>query len=420
MPSFKVSFSVGEVIPPSRRSFETVERKGIGHPDTIADVLAEVFCFRYANYCMDRMGFVPNHSADKVTLAGADAVVKLGGYTIVEPIGAYLFGKVTREVGTTEIPVDDLFAGSADDVLSTCTRYPQVAQHIRKQVKAVVGNPIDHHPGYYKPESMEQLRSIMTNERLSNDTVACAAAGGMTPVERLVMGLERYLQGPELAREVPGTGSDIKVLAVRDGRSLDLTACVPFHPEALDSWDDYDERLAHVYQLATAFVSGQQAAGVDEFTLHLNKRDIRGRGYLAPFGTCLGKGDIGAVGRGNRYSGLITPGRSMSVEAPAGKNLVHHAGKLYTILAQRIADFLFDHFGVENEVIVTSRVGSGLADPSSVCVNVAEDCGPAEKVESVVRQYVAEFDKISQELISSDPLAAVRAEYGITSELGAI
>ncbi len=41
-----------------------------------------------------------------------------------------------------------------------------------------------------------------------------------------------------------------------------------------------------------------------------------------------------------RVNGLITPWRPMSLEAAAGKNPVSHVGKIYNILAKRLAETL--------------------------------------------------------------------------------
>ena len=44
---------------------EMVERKGIGHPDTLADVIASAFSNKYSLYCIDAFGFIANHWVDK-------------------------------------------------------------------------------------------------------------------------------------------------------------------------------------------------------------------------------------------------------------------------------------------------------------------------------------------------------------------
>ncbi len=59
--------------------------------------------------------------------------------------------------------------------------------------------------------------------------------------------------------------------------------------------------------------------------------------FLTVTGTSAEAGDDGEVGRGNRTCGLITPYRSITLEAAAGKNPVSHVGKLYNLVASRIA-----------------------------------------------------------------------------------
>jgi S-adenosylmethionine synthetase len=405
----------GEIPEPSLRTVETVERKGVGHPDSMADLLAETFCYRYARHCLEAFGFVPNHSADKTTLVGADATVRLGGYTINEPIHAYLFGKVTRAVGGVSIPVEEMFAEAAGDVLVASTRYPRVAEHVLPHVQTVVGNPIDHHPGYYNPESRDQLRSIITTERLSNDTVACAGSARRTPVETLVFELEQFVQGPGLTARVAGTGSDVKVLATRVDQRVDVTVCIPFHPEAVTAWDDYDRYLDTVRSVVLEYLDAH--AGKYDIRLHLNQRDVPGRGYLAPFGTCLGKGDSGAVGRGNRYNGLISLSRPTAVEAPAGKNLMHHTGKIYSILSQRIADDIAERFDLDSEVTITARVGARLDEPAGVFVNLMAKAAPVEEIRDVIRAHIHDIDAVTNSLLAQDPVSTMASNQ--TSPAGA-
>ena len=59
--------------------FEFVERKGEGHPDTLADGLAEHLSVKYSNYTLKNFGAVLHHNFDKVgLLGGASFVASLG------------------------------------------------------------------------------------------------------------------------------------------------------------------------------------------------------------------------------------------------------------------------------------------------------------------------------------------------------
>ena len=49
---------------------EVVERKGLGHPDTLVDGIAEFSEIQYAKYCLERFGAIPHHNLDKAMLLG--------------------------------------------------------------------------------------------------------------------------------------------------------------------------------------------------------------------------------------------------------------------------------------------------------------------------------------------------------------
>jgi S-adenosylmethionine synthetase len=70
-----------------------------------------------------------------------------------------------------------------------------------------------------------------------------------------------------------------------------------------------------------------------------------------------GQGDCGAVGRGNRYGGVIEPLRPAGCEAPAGKNPLHHGGKIYTVIADRAARRVQEETGQYAEVTIAARNG---------------------------------------------------------------
>jgi S-adenosylmethionine synthetase len=81
--------------------------------------------------------------------------------------------------------------------------------------------------------------------------------------------------------------------------------------------------------------------------------------YLTVTGLSAEMGDDGQVGRGNRVNGLITPNRSMSIEAAAGKNPVSHVGKLYNVLAALMARDLKERIEEADEVSVTLLAAIG-------------------------------------------------------------
>ena len=51
--------------------FEIVERKGLGHPDSLADGLANAISVSYSKHCLKNFGYVLHHNVDKLYIGGA-------------------------------------------------------------------------------------------------------------------------------------------------------------------------------------------------------------------------------------------------------------------------------------------------------------------------------------------------------------
>ncbi|HXQ67877.1 MAG TPA: methionine adenosyltransferase, partial [Alphaproteobacteria bacterium] len=47
-------------------SVEVVERKGLGHPDTLCDMLAEALSLSLSRFYRERFGLILHHNVDKV------------------------------------------------------------------------------------------------------------------------------------------------------------------------------------------------------------------------------------------------------------------------------------------------------------------------------------------------------------------
>lgn len=59
---------VSNITSSEMKTFEVIERKGVGHPDTLADGIAEAISIEYSNYCIDNFGVVLHHMMDKILL----------------------------------------------------------------------------------------------------------------------------------------------------------------------------------------------------------------------------------------------------------------------------------------------------------------------------------------------------------------
>ncbi len=70
-------------------SLEVCERKGLGHPDTICDALAEGFSRALCQFYLDKFGFILHHNVDKGLLFAGRTRPVFGGGEVLEPFEIY-------------------------------------------------------------------------------------------------------------------------------------------------------------------------------------------------------------------------------------------------------------------------------------------------------------------------------------------
>ena len=143
-------------LPVASQSVEVVERKGLGHPDTMCDALAEEVSMALSRFYVGRFGFVLHHNVDKVLLRGGAARPAFGGGVVDEPIEIYLAGRATRAYRGVEIPVDQLTIDACRSWLSANMHALDVDRHVR--VHCLV-----------RPGSVELVELFGSGERVDGD-----------------------------------------------------------------------------------------------------------------------------------------------------------------------------------------------------------------------------------------------------------
>ncbi len=375
-----------------------VERKGLGHPDTICDHLADAVERALARFYLDRFGAVLHHNVDKMLLVAGSSRPAFGGGEVDEPVDLILAGRATVDVRGVRVPVEEIAVETCRAWIRQHLRYLDPDGHVRLHCRI-------------RPGSAELVdlftQQARTGVWLSNDTSSGVGFAPRTPTERLVLETERRL-GDLRAGERPEIGEDVKLMAVRRGGSVDLTVAAAFvgrHLRDLDAYRDARERLG---QLAGHFAS--EVSGLD-VRARVNTADDLDRGaiYLTVTGTSAEAGDDGQVGRGNRASGLITPYRPMTMEAVAGKNPVSHVGKIYNVAAELLAaDVVARVDGVvAAEVQLVSSIGRPVREPQLLHVRVHTEPGVdpvalRQPVEDLARAHMAETPDLAERLIRGE------------------
>lgn len=341
---------------PAAAPFEIVERKGVGHPDTICDALAEALSHALCRFYIERFGLVLHHNVDKALLWGGAARPAFGGGEVLAPIELYIAGRATREARGLAVPVEALAVETSRAWLRANVPALDPERHVR--IHALI-----------RPSSPD-LVALFERQRsagvaLANDTSFGAGFAPLDPLERAVLAVERRLNAPAARAAHPEVGPDVKVMGMRTGETIRLTVACALVGRHLRDLADYFAAKARVRELAVE--AAREVAGTADVEVAVNTADgeTADSVYLTVTGTSAEGGDDGQVGRGNRVNGLITPYRPMSLEAAAGKNPVTHVGKLYNLLASRIAHAVADGVpGVlEAQCYLLSRIGAPIDAP---------------------------------------------------------
>jgi S-adenosylmethionine synthetase len=339
--------------PPATLPIELVERKGIGHPDTICDALAETLSVALSRFYLERFGAILHHNVDKALLWGGAARPRFGGGEVLEPIELYLAGRATAAVGGVRVPVDELVQEATRDWLQRHLRHLDPARHVR--IHSLIRPTSTDLAGLY-----ERGRGAP----LANDTSFGVGYAPLDRLEQVVLAVEHALNSPATKARHPELGEDVKVMGMRTGERIALTVACALVSRHVADLDDYRRKRAAIVPLA---VEAARAAGAGEVEVAVNAADgdTESSVYLTVTGLSAEAGDDGQVGRGNRANGLITPYRPMSLEALAGKNPVTHIGKLYNVAASRIAQAIVAEVpGVaEAYCWLLGRIGAPIDEP---------------------------------------------------------
>jgi S-adenosylmethionine synthetase len=347
--------------PLAEQPFEIVERKGLGHPDTICDSVMEQVAVQLAQAYLKICGRVLHFNADKGLLVGGEVDCRLGGGHVITPMRLVMGDRATFKWRKKSVPVAEI----AERVASTwfMRHLPHVdpLKHLTCQVEL-------------KPASAE-LQSVSERRGgpVANDTSAAVGYAPFTPTESLVIQVEQFLNGASFKKAFSDTGQDVKVLGVRTKGQVALTVAMPLLSSAIRTESQYFARKTEVLRTLQSFVK-QKAEPKLTVEVTLNALDRRGAGvegmYLSLLGTSAEAGDSGEVGRGNRVCGVISLRRPASAEAAAGKNPVAHVGKIYNVLAHMLAGQIHRNVKGLREVTVwlTSQIGQPVSSPQFVMV----------------------------------------------------
>lgn len=363
-------------IPLERQNLEIVERKGLGHPDSICDAILDRVSVELSREYMKKFGMIMHHNADKSLLVAGEVETRFGGGEVKRPMLLIFGDRATEEVGGTKVPVEEIAIRAAKNWVKENLRFVDPEMHLKYQVE-------------FKPGSVALTDIFKRSGKVmsANDTSAAVGYAPMTWTEQLVLKTERYINSKEFKREFPESGEDVKVMGFRKNDELNLIVGMAFVDRFVESESDYFRKKAEILERLRIFVERNSDLKIK---LNLNTLDVRGRDvggvYLTVLGTSADGADSGQVGRGNRPNGVIPLNRHVGSEAAAGKNPVSHVGKIYNLLTHRIANDIYEQVSGLEEVYVwlVSQIGKPIDEPALAVARVVTK--PGTSIESVREQ----------------------------------
>lgn len=393
-------FSLGiNACPVESHALEVVERKGIGHPDTLADGIAEAISLTYSLYCQERFGVILHHNVDKSAIFGGLAEVGFGKAMMQKAHRLILGGRMSCEFADTPIDFNEIQEKAAKQFLNEALPNLDTSRWLEVQSLTTSSSRFSN---WFRPKSRSDVPDAETP--WANDTSACTGYWPLSITEKMTLALEGYFYSAKGQSRIEFIGRDIKVMAVRNADTIMITMCVPFLAERTPNEMFYYEQLDQIRQ-GLLQCAKEMAGDRYQVELHINTQDQRSKDarghYLLATGSALDYGEEGMVGRGNRSRGIISSIRPYSMEAISGKNPVYHVGKVYGYIVDVLAQQIAQQFECECYVMVVTCNGDPLFNPYQLAVETTSSVD-AEEVKRIIEQELL-TRHWTEEILNQEP-----------------
>ncbi|WP_440954172.1 methionine adenosyltransferase [Methanosarcina sp. Mfa9] len=381
--------------PVEKQQIELVERKGIGHPDSISDGLAEAVSRALCKEYIEKCGVVLHHNTDETQIVAGRSHPKFGGGEILQPIYILLVGRATKEFEGVELATESIALKAARDYLKNTVVNLDQDKDVILDCKLGTGS--------------SDLRDVFRRDRIpvANDTSFGVGHAPFSELENIVYNAERQLI-TDLKPKIPGIGEDIKVMGLRDGDDITLTTCCGMVGRHVDDLDHYinikEEMKTYLEDVSSRYTERNVEVQIN------TADDLKtGSVFLTVTGTSAEMGDDGSVGRGNRCNGLITPNRPMSMEATSGKNPINHIGKIYNLLSTQMAKDIVKEVPDVHDIYIRllSQIGKPIDQPLVASAQIIPEDGTSfskvkAEAEAVMDDWLSNVTKITDMVVKGE------------------
>ena len=376
---------------------EIVERKGVGHPDSICDGIAESVSRALSELYLDRVGEVLHYNTDETQLVAGESDPEYGGGEVVQPIYLLITGRATKHYDGERLPVDPVALEAARAYLRENVPELDVDTDVIIDVKLGEGSG----------DLQEVFSEDGATVPMANDTSFGVGHAPLTETEQIVLNAERELNST-FAADNPALGPDVKIMGKREGDQIDITIAAAIVDTYVQDIGEYDDVITDVREFVAELAESYTDRDVSIMVNTADDYDDESV-YLTTTGISAEQGDDGSVGRGNRANGLITPNRSMSMEATSGKNPVNHIGKIYNLLSTEIAESVVDDVdGIRDlRIRLLSQIGRPIDRPHVADAHIVTEPGVEltaieDEVVEIIDEELSNVTQITERVIEGD------------------
>lgn len=371
---------------PNNCNIEVVERKGLGHPDSLADMLAKECSRAYSKFCIDNFGCVLHHNFDKLYIGAGCFRYENNCMKMYDKVKVFLNGRASNTMNGKTIDLEKLLK-------------PVIKKYIHSILPRLdVDNELDIHinctqntkmSNWFSPENISDIPDA--KELFANDTSLCISHFPNTICENITLEAERFFwnfDGEYPSPKYSNVGQDIKVMTSRINNNIDVTICLPVYSDVFKNFEEYKEIVKDYEQKLTTFLLTKVPK---EFNINIainRLADGNYRNYSLIKGSCIECGEEGVVGRGNDSRGLISALRSHTMEAPFGKNERYHTGRVLSYVSDLTTKRIYQECNIKSSLYCLTRNRNKLMEPFMLYLSVNKSISKEE--ERIIEKIIEE------------------------------
>jgi S-adenosylmethionine synthetase len=373
---------------PEDNYLEIVERKGMGHPDTLADKLAEECSRVYSEYCINKYGFILHHNIDKLYIGAGLFLLENGKIVGKHKIRIDLNGRVSNTMDGEKIDLENMFTKVIKNYLHHVMPRINVDKDLNININCTQYSKREY---WYTPRNANDVPDV--KKLFAADTSLCVSHGGLTFCEDLAISLEQSFwiyDGIYPTPKYNDIGQDIKVMVSRINDDVTATICLPVYKDIYNTEEEYVSIVKKYENILMEVALKVYNPKKYKINIEINRNpDNSYRNYSLVKGSCIECGEEGIVGRGNNSQGLISSFREHTMEASCGKNLQYHIGRVVSFMANNAVKRINEELGIKSTLFCLTRNRGSLFEPFVFYLSTNKS-GNEEEINKIINE---EFNK---------------------------